>query len=998
MFGAGLRLVCLAACATCWLAAQSEIGSGTLSGTVLDATGAAISGAKVVVTNQNTGLKREFETNDSGVYTFVRLPVGRYTLTVEKTGFKTAIREDLVINVGSVGAVDVTLEVGATQERITVTADATVVETTRSQTSTVVGEKLVRDLPINGRNFLDFTTLSPGVVRDPRGGDLSFGGLRGTNNSFLIDGVDSNNLFFGQTTGRQGVRNPYAVSQDAVQEFQVNTNGYAAEVGRAGGGVVNVITKSGTNELHGTAFFFYRDTNLNANNSFNKSNGRDRAPYKFRQFGGNLGGPIRKDKLFYFFNYDGQRNSEPVVLVPPPGILAVLPTLSPAAQQAYQQLTSRYYQNYSRGLNNDVFLAKVDWNASRTQTVGLRWNGNRFTGRNYENAGAQRAVEATGDSKVITDSFVATYTRILGTTRVWDIRYNFTRDDQPGFANSDAPETTVQQGGQNIIVFGRNNFSPRYTNSKRNQVISTLTNTVGRHTVKFGADFNFERIANFFPGQFSGVYLFTSLQDFVDRRPATFQQALPGPNTPGPLTNPNIDEFAFFAQDQWRATDQLTLNYGLRYDIMRTAKPPVRNPHPQLEQADIRTDRLDLDTNNFGPRLGVAYRVFKNSDRLVLRGGWGMYYARTPAILLGTVHSNNGLSVQNYLFSGAAIPVTYPNILTAIPPTGRVPVNIFAVEPNYELGRTQQWSFNIEGRVSDFVITLGYLGVRGDQLTRSRDRNLAPAQLFAGTLCSNANAAEPCANPTVFPYFRRTAPRPLSAFNRITQVESSASSLYNGTFIQLTRRFKNNFELQTSYTFSKVLDNAPEATAVLPGNAGDDAKIVWDTLNPNLDKGHGDADITHRWVMSGVWDLAWANRMENRLGRYVLGGWQVSSIVQAQSGRVFSPRINLDLNNDGNLANERVPFAARNSLRLPALATLDFRISKDVPLAGDGRVKIRLIGEAFNLTNRTNITGQNGVQLNANLANFQFRPNAAFRFTTSTGDPRILQLAAKILF
>ncbi|MBL8223170.1 MAG: hypothetical protein JNL62_28285, partial [Bryobacterales bacterium] len=275
------------------------------------------------------------------------------------------------VNVGSVGALDVVLEVGGTQERVTVTADAAVIETTRSQTSTVVGEKLVRDLPINGRNFLDFTTLSPGVVRDPRGGDLSFGGQRGTTNSFLIDGVDSNNLFFGQSTGRQGVRNPYAVSQDAVQEFQVNTNGFAAEVGRAGGGVVNVITKSGTNDVHGTAFFFYRDTNLNANNSFNKANGRPRAPYKFRQFGGNVGGPVKKDKLFYFFNYDGQRNSEPVVVVPPPGIQNVLPTLSTAAQQAYQQLSSRYYQNYSRGLDNDVFLAKMDWNVSSNQTVGF---------------------------------------------------------------------------------------------------------------------------------------------------------------------------------------------------------------------------------------------------------------------------------------------------------------------------------------------------------------------------------------------------------------------------------------------------------------------------------------------------------------------------------------------------------------------------------------------------------------------------------------------------
>lgn len=323
---------------------------------------------------------------------------------------------------GSAVTLDVTLEVGGTSETITVSEAASAIETTRSQTSTIVNERLVRDLPINGRNYLDFTTLTPGVVRDPRGGDLSFGGQRGTLNSFLIDGADSNNLFFGQSTGRQGTRNPYSVSQDAVQEFQVNTNGYAAEVGRAAGGVVNVITKSGTNDLHGGAFFFYRDTNLNANNAINKSNNRPRAPYKFRQFGADLGGPVVRDKIFFFFSYDGQRNSEPVSLFPPAGLLASLPSLPAEAQTGYQSIASTYYHDYSRGLDNDVLLAKADGNASANQTVNFRWSGNRFTGRNFENAGAQRAVEATGDSKVITDSFIGAYTRIIGANKVWDVR------------------------------------------------------------------------------------------------------------------------------------------------------------------------------------------------------------------------------------------------------------------------------------------------------------------------------------------------------------------------------------------------------------------------------------------------------------------------------------------------------------------------------------------------------------------------------------------------
>jgi len=979
------------------LLAQSEVGAGSLNGTVTDATGATAGGVKVTVLNQSTGLQRALETSEGGVYNFVRLPVGVYTVTLEKAGFKTEKRQNVTVSVGSAVTVDVALAVGGTAETVTVTADGAAIETTRSQTSTVVDEKLVRDLPINGRNFLDFTTLTPGVVRDPRGGDLSFGGQRGTVNSFLIDGTDSNNLFFGQSTGRQGTRNPYSVSQDAVQEFQVNTNGYSAEVGRAAGGVVNVITKSGTNELHGGGFFFYRDTGLNANNAINTANNRPRALYKFRQFGANVGGPVVKDKLFFFFNYDGQRNSEPVSLFAPAGFSAVLPTLPADAQAAYRQIESTYYKDYQRGLNNDVYLFKMDWNASGTQTLNFRWNANRFTGKNFENAGAQRAAEATGDSKVVTDSFTGAYTRILGTNKVWDVRYNHTRDDQPGEANSDAPETTVQQGGQNIIVFGRNNFSPRFTNSKRNQVISTFAVTTGKHTVKFGGDMNFERITNFFPGQFAGVYLFPSLSEYAQRRPSTFQQALAGPGTNGPTSSPNVDEYAFFIQDQWRATQRLTLNLGLRYDLFNPAKPPFFNPDERLRALNVVTNRLDLDKNNWGPRVGFAYRVTE-SDRLLVRGGWGLFYARTPLILTGTVHTNNGVQIQNYSFSGAAIPVTYPNILSSIPSSGRTPVSIFAFAPDFEQPQTQQANFNIETRAGDYLFTLGYLGVFGSNLNRSRDINLAPMQLLNGSLCTTTVATAPCAPSGAFPYFRRNAARPVAGYQRITYAENSGESNYNAVFFQVTKRLRQNFQLQSSYTYSKVLDNAPEGTAVLPGNFGDDAKIAWDTLNIGLDRGLGDSDIRHRFVLSGVWDIFYANRMENAAARYVLGDWQLSSIFQASSGRVYSERIGQDLNNDGNVANERVPFAPRNGLRLPAFTTVDLRVSKDLALWKERRVRLKLIGEAFNLTNRTNITGKNGVRYNVNLTNFEVRPNSLYLAETAAGDPRIVQLALKLVF
>src|SRR5260370_861544 len=303
--------------AVCLLAnsvfAQSDVGGATLNGTVVDPSGASVAKAKITATNEATGFVRTTETNDSGLYTFTRLPVGSYDITAEMQGFKTAKRTGLALNVGAVATIDVMLEVGTAQEQVSVTAEVPVVETTRSQTSTVVNEKAVADLPVNGRNFLDFTLLTPGVTRDQsRGGDLSFGGQRGTANSLLVDGADSNNVFFGQTTGRTGTgRNPYSFSQDAVQEFQVNTNGYSATIGRAGGGVINVTTKSGTNDIHGTVFEFFRDKALNANTWANNRRGLPKRAYHFNQFGGNIGGPVEKNKLFFFFDYDRQRNTTP---------------------------------------------------------------------------------------------------------------------------------------------------------------------------------------------------------------------------------------------------------------------------------------------------------------------------------------------------------------------------------------------------------------------------------------------------------------------------------------------------------------------------------------------------------------------------------------------------------------------------------------------------------------------------------------------------------------
>lgn len=963
--------------------AQSETGSATLNGSVFDPTGAAVAGAVVRAIHQQTGLVRETTTTATGLYALVRLPAGTYEVSVEAKGFKTARAASVPLNVGAVATLDFTLEVGAAAEQVTVTAEAPVVETTRSQTSTVVNEKAIRDLPINGRNFLDFTLLTPGVVRDPRGGDLSFGGQRGTANSLLIDGGDSNNIFFGQAIGRTGAgRNPYSFSIDAVQEFQVNLNTYGAEMGRAGAGIINVITKSGTNELHGAGFWFYRDRALNANLFTNNARGIPRQPYHYNQFGGNLGGPVVKDRLFYFFNYDGQRNT-----LPNPVFFPVLPRADDVLGQRAVAELSRYLVPYTRRFDNDVYTFKADWILSQSRNLSLRYNANRFTGKNLENSGSTSALEHTGDSNVNTDTLAASFTQVLGTNKVWDARFSFLRDDEPGTANGDAPEAVVREGNNTVLAIGRNNFSPRYTNSRRYQVIQTLAWTAGRHQWKLGGDLNFERIENFFPGLFSGSYTFNSFADFAARRPFSYSQAFAGPNTSGPLTRPNANEYAFFVQDAWRVTERLTLNYGLRYDLMDQADPKVRNPDPELLAQGLDTARMNLDRNNLAPRFGFAWRL-PSLGNMVVRGGYGIFYGRTPAIVTGTAHSQNGIQVLTYqIFSGFP---EYPNRLSAPPSGATVRPNIYVFTPDYVQPQTHQWSLNIERQLGgSSSLTVGYLGVRGIHLTRSRDINLYPAELVTGTL-AGVGPVQFWRHPGV------SGPaRPNPRFGRITIFESGADSIYHGGFIQWQKRYSRGFQVLASYTWSHVIDTVPDATSVVVGT--DDFKNAQDTLRPNLDRGNGDSDVRHKFVFSGVWDLEYGRRLTNRVLRALARDYQISLIANVLSGRYFSPTVNGDPNNNGQAANDRPMLAGRNIIEGPGFAAVDARVSRDIPL-GTERLRLRLMGEAFNLTNRANFDSFNRGQYTFNAATRVFTPNPTFMTMTGTAPARILQLAARISF
>lgn len=980
-----------------------SLAGGAIAGTVTDATGAVVPGAKITVLNTATGAKQETVTNSDGLFQFPVLAAGRYQLTASKEGFATIQQNQVDLSVGGKLNLPLSMPVASKGESVTVTSEVPVVETTRTQVSSNVNERSIRELPVNGRNFIDFVLLTPGVARDVRTGDISFAGQRGTLNSLTVDGADNNNSFFGQTTGRTGSgRAPYQFSQDAVQEFQVNSNSYSAELGRAGGAVVNVITKSGTNDFHGAAFEFYRDQSLNAKDPIAKK----KTKYHYNQFGGNLGGPIVKNKLFFFFDYDGQRNKQPNVVTYNP------PAATPANQAALNYL-SGLTSSYIRGLNQDTYMTKVDWNAGKHQVSG-RWNRQLFNGSNYENGGITNAEQHSGDSNVHTDTITGSLTSTLTNTTINQFRVTFLRDSEPGLANSNNPEAVIRQGNNTLITIGRNSFSPRETTIKHWQYADNLSWVHGRQTLKLGADAVQDKILNFFPGNFSGAYTFSSLDDFasslngVNTSGVSFSQAFAGANTTGPTTHPDILQWSLFAQDDWRLTDKLTVNLGLRYDEQRIKQPTVQNPAALA--AGFNTAQIPVDSNNVGPRIGFAYSP---TSKLVVRGGYGIFYGTTPSIMIGTAMSNNGINVGTLTFTGAAAP-TYPNTMCGAPvaspncpaPTGGTPAkpSIYVFSKGFKNPMVNQANLGLEyGLGKDWSVSLGYLYVSGDDLQRTRDVNLGtPTQASIGVAGTT----------TFLDYMKYPSARPVAAFSRISQFESTASSNYNGLTAEVKKRFAQNYQLSVAYTWSHVLDNAPDATSVVPFSSGDDAKMVSDPGNIKADYASGVTDMRHRFVVSGVWDLNYGKNL-NRWARGVLGGWQLSSIFTAQSGQPYSALLGSDLNNDSNRQTDRTPGVGRNTYTLPATYSFDPRITRTVNLTE--RAKLQLFGEAFNLFNRFNVTGVRTQQYALSTASTQSLcgtagipclvpqnpTNAAFTYfglPTATSGQRIIQLGAKFAF
>jgi Carboxypeptidase regulatory-like domain len=975
-----------------------DASTSALRGVVLDGGGALVEGATVTIVSAGMGIRYSATTNGDGNYHFDLLPAGDYSARAEAKGMSPEISPELHLDVGSTAQLDFRLSVAGNKETVTVSGAPPMVETQPSAVSALLDEPVIQGLPLNGRRFTDLALLAPGVTQDPRGltsssnGDLAFGGVRGYQSSHLVDGTDNNNAFFSQARGRY--RAPYQFSNEVVQEFRVSSNSYGAELGRAGGGVVNVITKSGTNHLHGTAFYFLRDSSMAAQQPF--LDFKPRADQ--HQFGFTVGGPIKSNHAFFFAGFDQHLFYVPTIVRFTDGSSAATPQpgTGPVNHGDYEetdkglvlaaatQLSSLGGQFRSKLLGNAGF-AKVDLALSSHHYVSARINTSRYYGTNnvfFDPASpiTTYGMSSNGEEDVSTESASVSLTSALNTRLTSHLRGQFSRDLQ--VSNSNSADVLTRIYGV-FDGFGRSTILPRQTREHRFHLADTLSWETSRNSWKFGGDALLTWIYNYFPSLSGGEYYFDNIR--VD--PWTFTPMRQGMKIT-PLrayahavpryyiqnfgkydSHPDTNEYAWFVQDTLRVTSRLGVSLGVRYDLQTFSRRGlISNPlWPE-------SGKLPRDGNNFAPRIGLAYSV--GHDRpLVFRAGYGIFYTRIPQIYTSAVINGNGLNasslfLDNQNFYGNRVFPQYPKALAdcapgataCLTPAAIAPyttADISSFSPAFRTPKVQQASLNIEREIAHRMAAgVSYLYVHGENLIRARDVNLPAPNPVAYPVFDDAginllgyynvesfsswqlSRSMTCPWP---PCVNRLA-RPIPQLGAINVFESAASSLYNGMTFSLRRRMTKGLYFNLGYTFAHAIDNGQDA--LLTGGS-----LVQNTYSPNSQRGPSATDQRQRLVFSWISEPRPFHRGQDFLGM-LFNDWRFSGVTTYGSGRPVDARISGDPNQDSNDMNDRLPGYGRNAFLGPDYATTDVRLARRLRLGS--RLKMELIAEAFNAFNRDN--------------------------------------------
>jgi Carboxypeptidase regulatory-like domain/TonB-dependent Receptor Plug Domain len=1002
------------------LLAQSFRGS--IRGQVVDPNGNAIVGAKISAKNSGTGQVRETVTGEDGAYVLAELPAGEYVVVAEYAGL-SPVGQNVIVNVGSDTSANFDLtRVEKRLEELTVTEESPVIDTTRDVLNEVVDQKLVEELPLNGRDFGKLVALSPGATVDPSGvagtqggfGQFNINGNRDRSNNYMLDGTDNNDPFFNNSALNQtGIGGAPAslLPIDAIQEFNLQSQ-FGAEYGRNSGSVVNIVTRSGTNTLHGSAFEFFRNSALDARNYFNSD--AQKSVFQNSNFGASIGGPIVKDKTFFFGAYEGQRErvgSDFLLLVPTQTQIQEARTIAGAINGTpsnpiinpgldailafYPKSNTSEIPGVVRDTNNgNNFIAKVDENLTNTELLTGRYAfsqsyqifpfgspGGYGTGSRLP----QFAQTSPTRVQVVSVSLLSS----LSPSKINEVRFGYSRY-RTSFSSLDAdfdPSSVGLNFGTgklglpefdftNIENLGATGFSvPRGRTSQTFQILDNFTWLKGRHTFKFGGEFRRAAISNFNDNLERGIFEFTagvglSTDPVVDALANFYTGG--SQDTTDCCTSVSVDTgntqrttynngFSFFAQDDYRMSSKFTLNYGLRWEYFGPLSEKnnlLSNLAQDGNLAMVGTDGLNglykRDLHDFGPRLGFAWQVAKNT---VVRAGYGIYYDYVPQdILIANFTTSAGVAT-NPIGPKAILPLNFdPTAFNGTNPTADAPImngiaaapySIFVTPQNFHSPYTQNWNFNVQQKlVENASFEARYVGSKGTHLVRLTDLNEP-----------NANSVSP--NPN---------------YGAMDELTPSSSSSYNA--LQAIGRVQNVHGISgfAAYVWSKSIDDASDGIDFVPG-----AAFPQDPGNLPAERGPSLFDTRDRFTAAINYELP-SSGSRPRLG----SGWELNSIVTIQSGRPIPianstdtsgrfyfnqrpnvvPGVNPILPNWTPSTGYLNPLAfiqpaygtfgdlGRDSIFGPGYANVDFSITKNTRLTE--RLNLQLRVEFFNIFNHPN--------------------------------------------
>ena len=921
--------------------------TGSIGGVVSNPNKEVVPGAAVTVKNIGTNREDTATTDDTGRFKVANLQPGNYSVTVNSSGFSPSTSENVVVEIGRETTLEISLSVGPVTGTVDVSAEAPVINTTQQDFSTNINQTSINELPVNGRRWSNFAILTPGAVPDGNFGLISFRGISGLLNNSTVDGGDNNQAFFSEERGR--TRSAYSISQAAIREFQVNTSNFSAEYGRSAGGVINAITKSGTNDFHGSAFLYDRNNKWGARNPntfinrlVNGVSTREALkPKDVRyQFGGTIGGPIVKDSLFFFFSYDEQRRNFPGVAVfSTPGYLNTVNRTTLTARgltnaqidSALGFLNSLTGETPRRG-DQRLFLPKIDWQINSSNQFSATYNRLRWKSP----AGVQTGATVTrdragfGNDFVEIDSLNLRLASTISSKLLNEFRFQWADEldsafaqpplpGEPTTANGFSPQVTLTNG----LTFGKANFLDRVAlpDERRFQFADSLTYTTGSHTFKFGTDINRVRDIdeNLFTG--AGAYTYGNINDFIvdyvnfatsgalrtagvtcatasfgrtagKCYTANYQQGF-GP----PRFQFNTTDWAFFAQDDWRVTPRLTLNLGLRWDYEKFPEPFLVNP------ALPQTGNRPSDKNNFGPRIGFAADL-SGDGKTSLRGGYGVYYGRINGTIIINSLINTGLSTGQAVSSvpancpGSGTSTTCPTAADVL--AGNPAAPLF---PNI-LGSAPPGTAAVNFFRNGFQNPLIHQGDVIVEREVARNTVVSASYLFSYgqhlTTFVDTNLRPPTAQGRVsivdgpfagqtwvFPFYRAPA--------------APATARPNGSFgniLEIRDSLSTKYHalvLQANRRLTHGLQFQSSYTlSRAQDNGGSQSSAtftpgfsaLFDPLDPTGDNGYSPFDRRHKFVASVVYNTNFTGLSD--AGKAILNGWTIAPIVNMYSGFRFT--------------------------------------------------------------------------------------------------------------